>query len=354
MANTRIKTASETVSADYNIARMLEEPDGFNKIALEKLPPFIRELRDYEAFGRKILMTHNVSSEDLHLIDGEPYVYYPKDQNAHAAFFGDDAETPRYQVEGDGVNVGIMTIISDNHTIHLKRLMVQKYQYLERVRELSAQSMVKAEDLKIIELTERLLMGNGGDGATGHSAPANAGQIATTTSTVLQKNDLIGLMQKISQNDIPVGAFVMNQATIQDTLKWGFGTTGSDIDQLTQREMLETGVKYKFWNIPMVTSRIIPRTLVYCYADKEFVGRMPILKDLTVELTNTSTRLEKGLFMYEFVGMYLASQKAVAKLIIGFTDGDKKIHLTSDAEGVYAREMEIIKDIKGYGSREGR
>lgn len=346
----KIKTSAETVSADYNIAQMLEQPNGLQKVALEMLPPFIREMRDYESFGRKILMVHNVSSEDLHLIDGEPFMYYPKDVNARAACYGEDAETPRYQVEGDGVNVGVVTIMSDNHTINLKRLMVQKYQYLERTRELCAQAMSKAEDLRILEITEGLLKGTGSV-----TAPEFSDQIVASVNTEVKRNDLVSLMQKLTANDIPVGSFVMNPATLMDTLKWGWGAAGTDIDPVTQREWLKTGVQYTLWEKPIVTSRILPRKIVYCYADKEYVGRMPVLKDLTVQLTDTPTKLEKGLFMFEFVGFYLASQKAIAKLVLDYssTDETKKnlIHMPSSDEA-YAREASIIGNIKGTGSRE--
>ena len=343
----RIKTASETFSADYNIAQMLNQPNGFEKIALEQLPPFIRETRDYEAFGRKVLMVHNITSEDTHLIDGEPYVYYPKDENARAAFYADDAEVPRQQIESDGVNVRVLTIMSDNVTISVKRLMVQKYQYLERARELAGIAMARAEDVKIIEMVERLLQGSGTT-----EVPEEANQIVIEENTSLLKNDMIEMMKKITQWDIPVGHFVFNPATAQDMLKWGFGTEGGDIDQLTQREMIESGIKYSFWKVPIVTSRIVPKTLGYCFADKEYVGRMPILKDLTVMLTERAERLEKGLFMYEFAGFYLANSHAVSKVVMGYNSSTNKdlIHLPSDKDGVYARGAEIL-GVRDSGAR---
>lgn len=317
----RIKTAAETSEADYNLAKLLDLAGGLEKIALEKLPPYIRETRDYEAFGRKVLFVHNVTSEELHLINNEPYMYYPKDQNSHAAFYGDDGQAPRLQIEGDGVNVGIMTIMSDDTTIHLKRLMVQKFNYLERVRELSGQAISKAEDKKILELVETLLLG---DGTT--TAPQFTGQIVTTTDTTLSKAHLVALKKTLSQWDVPCACFVMHQSRIEDILLWA----ANDIDQLTQREMLESGVKYQLWStVKLITSQIIPVSTVYCFAETEFVGRMPILKDLTVRLTEVQNKLEKGLFMFEFVGMYFASEKAVGKLILGFTAGGAKIAIVS-------------------------
>jgi hypothetical protein len=341
----KIKTASETQVADYNLAKLLDMPGGLEKLALEKLPPFIRETRDYEAFGRQVLLAHNVVSEDLHLINGEPYFYYPKDFNSHAAFYADDGQVPRYQVEGDGVNVGIMTISSDDATIHLKRLMVQKYNYLERVRELSGQAVAKIEDKKIIDLVERLLLGASVD----MENPDNVGQIVTTADTLLLKSHLVSLKKTISQHNVPLASFVMNQSRLDDILVWAL----NEVDQLTQREMLESGVKYSIWGtVKLVTSPIIDANVIYAFAEPEYVGRMPILKDLTVRLTETVNKLEKGLFMFEFLGMYLASQKAVGKLILNYVNGDDKVTLSDDTLGAMARDTSIT--VKGYGSLEGK
>lgn len=340
----RIKTAAETQNADYNLAKLLDTPGGFEKIALEKLPPFIRETRDYEAFGRQVLLAHNVTSEELHLINGEPYFYYPKDFNSHAAFYADDGQVPRLQIEGDGVNVGIMTILSDDTTIHIKRLMVQKYNYLERVRELSGQAVAKIEDKKIIDLVERLLLG----ASTDLKNPEHVSQIVTTADTLLIKTHLVSLKKCLSQWNIPLAAYVLNQSRLDDILVWA----QNEVDQLTMREMLESGVKYSIWgSVKLVTSPIININTVYAFSEPDFVGRMPILKDLTVRLTETANKLEKGLFMFEFLGIYIASQKAVAKLMLNFTAGDDKIAISDDTLGVMAKE---IGTVTGYGSLEGR
>lgn len=340
----KIKTASESANADYNLAKLLDMPGGLEKIALEKLPPFIRETRDYEAFGRQVLMAHNVNSEELHLINGEPYFYYPKDFNSHASFYADDGQAPKYQIEGDGVNVGIMTIMSDDTVIHLKRLMVQKYNYLERVRELSGQAIAKVEDGKIIDLVERLLLGQGT-----LTAPDNVSQIVTAADTALLKSHLVSLKKTLSQWNVPLASFVMNQSRIDDILLWA----QNEIDQLTQREMLESGVKYEIWGtVKLITSPIINVNTVYAFSEQEYVGRMPILKDLTIRLTETVNKLEKGLFMFEFLGMYFASQKALGKLILNFVGGGNLVTLSTGAVEAMAKDNTVIA--KGYGSLEGK
>lgn len=338
-----IKTASETSAADYNVARLLETPGAFEKFASEALPQYIRESRDYESFGRQILLVHNVTGDDVQIINNEPYVYYPKDFDSHAAFYGDDGEIPRYQIEGDGVNVGIITIATDDTTINLKRLLVQKYNYLERVRELSSQAMVKAEDTKLLDLAEKLLLGTSKDVKN----PENDGQIVTTADNTLGKNHLVALKKCLSQHDVPIACYVMNQIRIDDILTWA----QNEIDQLTQREILESGAKYSIWgDVKLIPSRVVKRNVVYAFSEKQYVGRMPILKDLTVRLTNTDNKLEQGLFMFEFLGIYLASQKAIAKLILEFTSGGEKIEFYG--EDIMAKGFDVTT--KGYGSLEGK
>jgi hypothetical protein len=252
-------------------------------------------------------------------------------------------QVPRYQIEGDGVNVAIMTITSDDVTIGLKRLMTQKYNYLERVRELSGQAVAKAEDTKIIDLVERLLIGT----STDKKAPSNSAQIVTTADTNLKKTHLVNLKKTLSQHNLPLASFVMNPSRLDDVLDWA----QNEVDQLTQREILETGVKYSIWgSVKLVTSPIITMNIIYAFSDPEYVGRMPILKDLSVRLTETSNKLEKGLFMFEFIGIYMASQKAVGKLILDFADGDEKIHFAT-GDSVMAKDG--TKAV-GYGSLEGK
>lgn len=337
-----IKTAAETNEANYNIGRLMDQPGAFEKFASEKLPEFIRETRDYESFGRQVLVVHPITGEDVQIINNEPYIYYPKDFDSHAAFYGDDGQIPRYQIEGDGVNVGIVTIATDDTTINLKRLLVQKYNYLERVKDLSSQSVVKAEDAKILDCVERVIQGSGTV-----TAPESAGQVVTTADTSLTKAHLVSLKKCLSQHDIPLAAYVMNQTCIDDILIWA----QNEIDQLTQREILESGAKYSIWgDVKLIPSRVVKADTIYAFSEAQYVGRMPVLKDLTVRLTQTQNKLEQGLFMFEFLGIYVASQKAVAKLILGFTEGDPKIITYSEDQAAKGFDTSV----KGFLSLEGK
>lgn len=311
----KIKTASENADIDFSLGKILDQPNGFQKIASEKLPVFIREVRDYESFARSVLVAHNISRDQVQIIGNEPFFPYVKDLNSHAAIYADDTMIPRLQIEGEVINVPISTISSDDTTISIRRLMIQRYNYLDRVRTLSGQTVAMIEDRHVLNLMETLLQGRSED----RTAPEHAEQIVTSTNTLLQKADLVALRKLISQNDIPVSSYLMHKGRIEDVLLWG----QNEIDQLTQREMLETGAKYAFFGTKIIVSRIVDRNSVYVFAEPEYVGRMPIFKDLTTMLTDTPNKLEKGLFMWEMIGFYLASHKAIGKLILEYDEGSE-------------------------------
>lgn len=332
-----MRAGSDIASANYNLEKMLQQPGGFEKVAMEKLPPFIREQRDYESFARSIVQSHPVEQKDIVLLDNEPYVYYAKDFDSHAAFYGEDGQIARLQIEGEGAYVGIMTVSTDDITISVKRLMVQKFPYLERVKDLSGQALAKLEDKKFINLVETLLLGNSKDAKN----PEHSRQIVASPDTVLAKNHLIDLKQTISQHDLPVSSYVLNPVTHDDVLRWG----RDEIDQLTQREMIETGNRYTFFGIKLIPSRTISRNVVYIFSDPEFVGRLPILKDVSVTLTDTPNKLIKGLFLYEFIGMYLASHKAIGKLVLNYESGVTELVTVDAVVESNAKDGEKPKDL---------
>lgn len=336
-----IKTGSELEQINFSLGKILEQPGGFQKIASESLPTFIREVRDYSAFGRSILVAHNINSSEVQIINNEPYYPYNKDLNSHAAIYADDTMIPRMQIEGELVNVPISTVSSDDTTISIRRLMVQRYNYLDRVRTLSGQSIAMVEDKHVLNLVEALLQGNGTT-----AAPQHDEQIVTEAQDTVTKADLVALRKAISQHDIPVSCFVMHKKRIEDVLLWG----QNEIDQLTQREMLETGAKYAFFGNKIITSRVVDQDAVYAFADPEYVGRMPILKDLTTMLTDTPNKLEKGLFLYEFIGFYIASHKAIAKLCLNYVEGAEKIKMYDLKDG--ATQKDDNDRPVGFGSLE--
>lgn len=305
--------------ANDKLTALLDMPGGLEKIASDVLPDLIRTTRDYVGFSRKVLTVDPVSKDDVHKTEkGEFYVQYPKDIGAAATYFGEEFETPDYKITGDVVNVPILTIASEESRIDMKRLLVEKIDYLERARDLAGQAIAQLEDYRVMMLVERLIQGDSVDPVV----PQHGDQVVITAETTLSKAHLVGLKKTQSRHDLNTEAFVLNMATLDDILAWD----DNDLDQTTRRELLETGVRYTLWGtVALIPSRLIPLNTVYSFSEKGYTGVIPELNQLTPMLVNTDNRLIKGVFLYEYVGFALFNEKAVGKLITGFTGGDAKI-----------------------------
>lgn len=307
--NTRVESSEK-------IASLFAQTGGIEKIASDVLPDLIKEQRDYEGFARKILRVHPVSKDDIVKNEkGEFFKQYPKDIDSGAAFYGEEIDAPQYKIEGELINVPILTIMSDESTIDKKRLLVERLDYLEIAKNKAGQAIAKLEDYKVLAITEALLMGNGSA-----ASPQYATQIVTSADTTLSKTHLVSLKKTQSRHDHKTAAFLLNPATIDDMLGWD----DTEIDETTRRELIDSGVRYTIWgSVALIPSRIISLSIVYSFGEPEYLGVMPVLADVVVELTDTPHRLIKGLFLYEFVGFAMVNHRCVGKLMLGYSSGDK-------------------------------
>ena len=300
----------ENAEMDLSLEQMLKTPGGFEKFAMEELPQFIREQRDYESFARKVILAHPIGKAQIKMRNRKPYVVYNKDMESSAATFAQDGEVPQTIVEGATVEVTVFPIVTNDLTIDLLELMCEQYNYIQRIRDLAVQDIGRQEDKKLLSLIDELL-----------AAGAGQNQVVSVSNTAtLDKSHLVKGKQKLSQHDVPLAAFAMNPARLDEMLLWG----ADDVGDVTARELLETGVRYTLWgNVALITSTSIPYDTIYGFAEKEYVGRMPVLKDVSTQLTEGARKLERGLYAYEFVGVYVHSHKAVCKITYnqGSADG---------------------------------
>jgi hypothetical protein len=103
----------------------------------------------------------------------------------------------------------------------------------------------------------------------------------------------------------------MHPATYDSFLLWG----EAELDQFTQRTVLETGQLPTIWGgLKMITGMMIPENYVYGLAPKEILGRMPILRDVTIDVQRIPQTQDKELLAYEYIGMYIHSHLAVSRL----------------------------------------
>jgi hypothetical protein len=109
----------------------------------------------------------------------------------------------------------------------------------------------------------------------------------------------------------------MNINEFNDILKWasggGQGLGGGEIDPVTQREILQTGLYAHLWGADILVSKIVPVGTVYGCADPEFVGVMPIRQDIEVLPADEPKRLLMGWVVSEIIGIGILNSRGVAK-----------------------------------------
>jgi hypothetical protein len=134
--------------------------------------------------------------------------------------------------------------------------------------------------------------------------------------TGLLKADLLELKAEVDKWDLVTSKYFMNIKEFTDILKWasggGQGAGGGEIDPVTQREILQTGLYARIWGADIMVSKIVPVGTVYACADPEFVGVMPVRQDIEVLPADEPKRLSLGWVVSEEIGIGILVPRGVA------------------------------------------
>lgn len=292
---------SEVLEEELNLKELLSDSNGFERYAAEKMPEFIQVERDYEGFVRDVIMVTEVTSDDLVRVNEEVFVTYSKDVDAQASVIARMGETPTLLVEGKTVKVTFFPITTPRLTMTQWSIDTEPYDLMRRTQEKAGQEMAKLEDKTFLEAADMLI-------------DKNTSQQVTQTETAIQKSGLLSIKKIFSRNNVAFSSYLMNPATYDDFLLWG----EEDLDDSSQRTVLETGQLPTIWGgIKMVTGIIVPENFVYGLAPKEVLGRMPILRDITIDVQRIPETFDKEVLAYEYIGMFVHDHRAVARLELG-------------------------------------
>ena len=286
---------------ELELRELLSSPSGFERYAAEKMPEFIQVVRDYEGFVRDVVMVTEVTPEDLVRVDEEVFVVYSKDIDATASVIARYGEAPTLMVKGSTVKVTFFPVTTPRLTITQWDLDTQPYDLMRRTQEKAGQELSKLEDKTFLDAIDGLI----------ESAEAAGKQTVTQTEASITKAGMLAVKQIFSRNNVAFQSYLMHPATYDSFLLWG----EAELDQFTQRTVLETGQLPTIWGgLKMITGIMIPETKVYGLAPKEVLGRMPILRDVTIDVQRIPQTQDKELLAYEYIGMYIHSHLAVARL----------------------------------------
>lgn len=281
---------------DELIKRALMTQEG--KIALgQAMANPIRRNLDYQGVGRRVLVVDPLPQGALPV--------YDRDIDVAAVVVSSNGAAPESRVFGDRVTVPEFEVVS-NPTVRIAEVRRRRFNVIDRAQQKARQEIQAQEDANIFAALDFA-----GDDTLGGENTAQ-----DIADAGLLKRDLSEIKVQVDRWDLVTSKFLMNIVEFNDILNWasggGQGTGGGEIDPVSQREILQTGLYAHIWGADIIVSKIVPPGTVFGAADPEFVGVMPIRQDIEVLPADEPKQLKLGWVVNEIIGIGIVNPRGVS------------------------------------------
>lgn len=280
---------------DELVKRAMMSQEG--KIALgQAMANPIRRNLDYQGVGRRVLVVDPLPQGALPV--------YDRDIDVQAVVVSSNGSAPESRVFGDRVTVPEFEVVS-NPTVRIAEVRMRRFNVIDRAQQKARQEIQAQEDSNIfaaLDFAADVTLG----GENTAQDIADAG---------LLKRDLSEIKVQVDRWDLVTTKFLMNIIEFNDILNWasGGGTVGGgEVDPVTMREILQTGLYAHIWGADIIVSKIVPPGTVYGCADPEFVGVMPIRQDIEVLPADEPKQLKLGWVVNEIIGIGIVNPRGCA------------------------------------------
>lgn len=276
---------------DALIEKAIDTQDGKLALAQAMANP-IRKNLDYHGMARRALVVDPLPQGALPV--------YDRDIDVTAVVVSAHGSGPESRVMGDRITVPEMEFFS-NPTVRFSEAQRRRFNVIDRAVQKARQEIMAQEDANVF------------------SALDTASQVENTLSDIsdsgLLKRDLLEIKKSVDRWDLVTTKFFMNISEFNEILLWGAGggqgTGGGELDPVTMREVLQTGLYAHLWGADILVSKIVPVGTVYGCADPEFVGVMPIRRDIEVIPSDEPKQLKMGWVVSEEVGIGIVNPRGV-------------------------------------------
>jgi hypothetical protein len=288
---------SET-QRDEMIAQALTTQEG--KIALgQAMANPIRRNLDYQGVGRKALVVDPLPQGALPV--------YDRDIDVSAVVISSNGSAPESRVFGDRVTIPEFEVVS-NPTVRIAEVKRRRFNVIDRAQQKARQEIQAQEDANIFAALDFAA-----DAAKGGENTLQVLDNAVTTSE-LAKVGLLNLKRQVDRWDLVTAKYFMNINEFTDILNWeSAGAVGaSQIDPVTHREILQTGLYGHIFGSDIIVSKIVPPKQVFAVADPEFVGVMPVRQDIEVLPADEPKQLKLGWVVSEIIGIGIVNPRGVS------------------------------------------
>jgi hypothetical protein len=279
---------------DEMIKQALMTQEG--KVALgQAMATPIRRNLDYQGVARKALVVDPLPQGALPV--------YDRDIDVAAVVVSSNGSAPESRVFGDRVTIPEFEIVS-NPTVRIAEVKRRRFNVIDRAQQKARQEIQAQEDANVFSALE--FAGDATLGGENTAQPIAGG--------ALTKNGMLDLKRQVDRWDLVTAKYFMNINEFTDILGWeSAGAAGaSQVDPVTQRELLQTGLYGHIFGADIVVSKVVPSGRAFACADPEFVGVMPVRQDIEVLPADEPKQLKLGWVVSEIVGIGIVNPRGVA------------------------------------------
>jgi len=278
---------------DELITRAILTQEGKIALAQAMANPIRRNL-DYHGIARRALVVDPIGQG--------AYASYERDIDVSAVVISSNGTGPESRVFGDRVVVPEFELFS-NPTVRISEVRRRRFNVIDRSVQKARQEIQAQEDANVFAAID--------------AAAGMENIVQDIADAGMLKRDLVELKAQVDRWDLVTTKYFMNINEFTDILKWasggGQGVGGGEIDPVTQREILQTGLYAHIWGADIMVSKIVPPGTVYACADPEFVGVMPIRQDIEVLPADEPKQLKLGWVVSEQIGIAIVNPRGVSK-----------------------------------------
>lgn len=189
-----------------------------------------------------------------------------------------------------------------NPTVRIAEVKRRRFNVIDRAVQKARQEIMAQEDANVFAAID--------------AAATVENTAQDVADSGMLKRDLVELKAQVDRWDLVTTKFFMNINEYNDILNWassGTGAGSSDLDPVTQREILQTGLYAHIWGADIMVSKIVPAGTVFACADPEFVGVMPIRQDIEVLPADEPRQLKLGWVVSEIIGLAIVNPRGCAR-----------------------------------------
>jgi hypothetical protein len=278
---------------DDLLAQAIMTEQGKVALAQAMATPIRRNL-DYHGIARRSLVVDPLSQGALPT--------YERDIDVAAVVVSSNGTGPESRVFGDRVVVPEFELFS-NPTVRISEVKRRRFNVIDRAVQKARQEIMAQEDANVFAAID--------------AAAAVENTVQDIADAGMLKRDLVELKAQVDRWDLVTTKYFMNINEFTDILKWGSGggqgVGGGEVDPVTMREILQTGLYAHIWGADILVSKIVPPGTVYALSDPEFVGVMPVRQDIEVLPADEPKQLKLGWVVSEQIGIAIVNPRGCAK-----------------------------------------